>query len=221
MGSPLKWKMEDMIERLVKIQKENEEDKKETVSSEESITITKNATVKKPKTCKICKCKFQPYNSLQIVCSSKCALSHIDSNKRKEHNKKIKAFKENDKKYLLKKAEEIVNKYVRLRDKDKPCISCGYIGDKRQFHAGHYKPKGRNSALRFNEQNIHKQCSICNNHLSGNLVRYREGLIKKIGLLAVSNLECNNETKKWSVEELKAIIKEYKLKIKELDWHNG
>jgi hypothetical protein len=33
----------------------------------------------------------------------------------------------------------------------------------------------------FDEDNCHKQCSACNNHLSGNLTAYRPALIAKIG----------------------------------------
>jgi hypothetical protein len=117
----------------------------------------------------------------------------------------------------LVRAQAIFNKYIRLRDAKEPCISCGYAGANRQWHAGHYRPQGRNGALRFSELNCHKQCSICNNHFSGNLVKYRESLTKKIGVEMVSELETNNQTKKWSIEELQEIIAKYKAKIKKLN----
>jgi hypothetical protein len=53
--------------------------------------------------------------------------------------------------------------------------------------------------------------------MSGNLVAYREALIKKIGLEMVQELESNNQCKKWSVGELQEIINKYKHKIKELE----
>ena len=126
----------------------------------------------------------------------------------------LKKFNDTDVNVLKKVAQKVCNTYIRLRDKNEPCISCGYNGIARQWHSGHYKPIGGFSALRFNELNIHKQCSICNNHLSGNLVLYRENLIKKIGLQEVETLESCSETKRYSVEELQEITRYYRAKIK-------
>ena len=75
---------------------------------------------------------------------------------------------------------------------------------------------GNNPAIRFNELNVHKSCSICNNHLSGNLIPYREALINKIGLDKVEWLESQKQTYKWTVEELQEVIQTYKAKTKEL-----
>ncbi len=62
--------------------------------------------------------------------------------------------------------------------------------------------------------NIHKQCYRCNRELSANLKPYRIGLIKKIGLKRVEQLESNHETKKYNVEYLQKLIKVFKKKIK-------
>jgi hypothetical protein len=51
--------------------------------------------------------------------------------------------------------------------------------------------------------------------LSGNQIEYRKRLIKKIGVERVEWLEENgNQVKKWTIEELKELIKKYKQKIK-------
>lgn len=110
---------------------------------------------------------------------------------------------------LLKKAQDVVNKYIRERDKDKGCISCGGSVD----HAGHYFPQGSHSALRFNEANINGQCVRCNLYLSGNLPYYRIGLVERIGEEAVKELEDaaqRNKLKKYTREELEEIIAKYK-----------
>lgn len=177
----------------------------------------------KQKTCKICKEKFTPTRQLQptcqkIECMSEYALRHLSNTKKlqtKSRNKAKKEFNESDRSYLLKKAQTIVNRYIRMRD-GKKCISCGYEGIGRQFHAGHYRPQGGNSALRFHHDNINSQCSICNTHLSGNLAEYRKALIEKIGLPKVEQLESMNNIKKWSVEELQIIIDDHRRLIKEL-----
>ena len=109
---------------------------------------------------------------------------------------------------LLKKTQDVFNKWVRARDKDKGCISCGSGID----HAGHYLSQGHHSAFRFNEMNTNGQCLRCNNFLHGNLINYRQGLVKKHGEQKVQMLEGNrNSCKKWSRVELEALINTYKL----------
>lgn len=70
------------------------------------------------------------------------------------------------------------NKFIRKRDQDKPCISCGKYT---LLQAGHFYSAGSNPVVRFNEDNVHGQCKKCNYFLSGNLLPYRENLIEKIG----------------------------------------
>ena len=188
-----------------------------------------NAPIPKPHT-KICKnknCKkrfeVSEYMPLAVVCSPLCAIEYAKQQtakkadkKRKETAKAKREFKAKDKKFLLNKAQAMFNAWIRQRDAKEPCISCGYISDgknSRQWHAGHYRPAGQNSALRFNELNTHKQCSICNNYKSGNLVAYRENLIRKIGLEEVERLETEKPVKKWTTEELQDIINTYKAKL--------
>lgn len=168
------------------------------------------------KKCKQCGEWFTPERDMQVVCSSLCAVKYAPGQVQKQKRKDKVEAKRNDKAYLKKKAQEWFNKYIRLRDKNQHCISCGH-SDNRQYHAGHYRPTGRNESLRFNEDNCHKQCSICNNHLSGNLTAYREALIHKIGIERVEALEQNNEVKSYSVDELKEIIEKYKAKCKEIE----
>lgn len=157
----------------------------------------------------------------QTTCDINCAIEYAKEKakekKGKDKRKAIKQLRESDLATLKRLAETVVNKYIRERD-GKVCISCGYKGNSRQFHAGHYLPKGNNSFLRYNEDNIHSQCSICNNHLSGNLAMYRINLIEKIGTEKVEWLESQRGvTKKWTIEELKEIIKTNKIKAKEIE----
>jgi hypothetical protein len=168
------------------------------------------------KICKACKKKFTPTRPFQVVCSVKCAHDYSRVLQAKKRRKDKAEFRASDKQVLLSRVQTLFNRFIRLRDKNEPCISCGYTGNSRQWHAGHYRPQGRNGALRFNEMNCHKQCSICNNHLSGNLVSYRANLIKKIGLEMVQELESNNEVKRWTIAELQELEIIYKNKIREI-----
>lgn len=116
---------------------------------------------------------------------------------------------------LLKEAQYEFNRYIRERDEKEPCISCGrhHTG---QYHAGHYLTVGSMPELRYEEANCHKQCSACNNHLSGNQVLYRQRLIEKIGLDRVEWLEGPHEQPNWTHEEIRAIKQTYKDKTKAL-----
>lgn len=106
---------------------------------------------------------------------------------------------------LAKKAQIAFNKFIRNRDANKGCISCG--GEVSQ--AGHYYSQGHYSALRFNEVNTNGQCTFCNCFLHGNLINYRKGLVKRYGLKKVDELENSiaiKKVKKYSRYELEAVI---------------
>ncbi len=49
------------------------------------------------------------------------------------------------------------------------------------------------------------------------MVRYRLGLIQRIGLEAVEALEADNTIRKWTREELREIAATYRAKRKELE----
>jgi len=117
--------------------------------------------------------------------------------------------------YWMKRAQSAFNAWVRARDAERACISCARHHDG-QYHAGHYRTVGGNPELRFEPDNCHKQCSVCNNHKSGNLSAYRVRLIKKIGLERVEWLEGPHEPKRYRKEDYQAIEAEYKAKLKEL-----
>ena len=185
-------------------------------SKVQQLSHNKNKKLRKKK-CKTCKEWFIPKSSFQVVCESvDCAVSYAKKEMVKKQNQTKKAFNQSDKSKLKEKAQFWFNKFIRLRDKNLPCISCGHTQG-RQFHAGHFRPVGANQQLRFNEFNCHKQCSICNNYKSGNLADYRINLINRIGLENVEALEKDNSVKKYSEVELKEIIETYKNKCKELE----
>ncbi|HGV8185751.1 TPA: recombination protein NinG, partial [Escherichia coli] len=117
--------------------------------------------------------------------------------------------------YWIKQAQQAVNAFIRERDRDLPCISCGTLTSA-QWDAGHYRTTAAAPQLRFDERNIHKQCVVCNQHKSGNLVPYRVELINRIGQEAVDEIESNHNRHRWTVEECRAIKAEYQQKLKKL-----
>ena len=168
----------------------------------------------RPKKCKVCKTKFQPERPFQPCCCVKCAIAYVNAQKmklqRKEDAKTRARLKTRG--MWLREAQGAFNKYTRLRDKDYPCISCGNY-HQGQYHAGHFYTTAARPDLRFNEDNCHKQCSVCNNHKSGNIHEYRPNLIEKIGQDRVDALEVVGRSD-WSIEEIKEIKQEYKEKYK-------
>ena len=110
---------------------------------------------------------------------------------------------------LTEKAQKVFNAYIRKRDSELPCISCGQF---RTLQAGHYVPVRGGSYLRFNEWNVNGECEYCNGFDDFHLIGYRKRLINKIGIDAVKWLEDNRRNvNKWTRDELHNIIKKYTL----------
>ncbi|HBN7763414.1 recombination protein NinG [Pseudomonas aeruginosa] len=182
----------------------------------------------KPKICQNTECgtKFIPQRLGQRVCSPACALATKDKHQapaRKaiadRNRREIKARKEKLKSRAehLKECQAIFNQYIRLRDADKPCVSCGRPATwDGQWHASHYRSVGSTPALRFNPLNVHRACSICNSHLSGNIMGYRPELVRRIGEEAVLALEGPHEPLKLTIEDIKALKAKFRAWVREL-----
>ena len=160
--------------------------------------------------CKSCREWFNPARANQWVCSPGCALEYVRANakkaKRKQHlEARVKAKTRGD---WQREAQAAFNRYIRARDAELPCVSCGRFHGG-QWHAGHFRTVGSSPALRFDEANCHKQCAPCNNYLHGNLTKYRESLLLKIGAEEVARLEGPQEPKKYTIENLKEIKAKY------------
>ena len=175
------------------------------------------------KKCKACGSKFEPIRSTQVICFSlPCAIKHTQNLKAKRERKETRERKAKlkDRRDWLREAQAVFNKYIRIRDAGQPCISCGRHHNG-QIHAGHFLSVGARPELRFNERNVHAQCAPCNNHLSGNIVLYRKGLIAKIGIESVEQLEGDHDPRKYTIDDLKAIKSLYQAKCTELEKQDG
>jgi hypothetical protein len=193
--------------------------------------IERKVSKLKPKKCSVCKELFMPYNSLQKTCGPDCAIKFvrlvalgIERKKLRQDKLKIKTRRE-----WLREAQDAFNNFVRARDHGAGCIDCGWQptyddpGVGGTFDAGHFLSVGSHPELRFIEDNCHMQKKACNGG-SGRFARkartvsqqYRERLIAKIGLDRVLWLEGPHEPKKYTIEDLIAIKKEYQTKLREL-----
>jgi hypothetical protein len=133
---------------------------------------------------------------------------------RKQKSEAVKKSQQTDVRIRKQAAVKACHQYIHLRDAGRPCISCGAALTGRA-DAGHYISAGSCTALRFDERNIHLQCVRCNMFLSGNLRAYREGLIQKIGLDQVLDLESTQPLVKTSAAWYKEIELKYRDKIKD------
>lgn len=172
--------------------------------------------------CRVCSQVFARRNSMQRVCSPTCALKLVKADKkaqaadRKQTRAQLEAIKPRSK--WLSEAQAAFNAFIRARDALLPCISC----DKGpsapgSWDAGHYRTVGSCPELRFDEGNVNRQCVKCNQHLHGNAIAYRLGLLKRYGRPFVDRLEGPHEPAKLSVDDLRQIRDTYRAKARALN----
>ncbi len=172
------------------------------------------------RTCKVCRIKFEPKNStVQMVCSWKCSIEYMKKDKAKKWKAEKKELKEKlkTKSSYEKDLETIFNKYIRVRDNDKPCVSCNALPGTFKLTAGHFYPAGSYKNLRYTEDNVHGQCWFnCNKNRHGNLQEYRRRLMERIGAERVSDLDVMSQQRKnYTIPELIELKVIYKEKIRQ------
>lgn len=187
--------------------------------------------VLKPKTCKVCACEFTPISSMSKACSVPCALEWTRRQSAKKADREAKAQRKatREAKERLKTrrewiadAQAAVNRVVRFRDllEGRGCISCGSHPQQRYggaIDAGHFRSVGSAPHLRFYLPNIWAQCKKCNRDLGGSHANYRKGLIDRIGVERVEQLEAMQGTAKWSIEYLRRLKQIMNRKAKRLE----
>lgn len=183
----------------------------------------------KPKLCKTCKTSFTPRLPMAVCCSPMCALSLARSKRAKaEKVRQVKEKRETRARiietkgrgYWIEQAQKSFNLWVRTRDAGQPCICCGKPFEPQKpggsMDAGHYLSRGSAPHLRFDERNVFGQRKNCNRPGGTTRAAFRAGLIARIGLEAVEALECDQEPRKWSIDDLKQIKATYAAKVREL-----
>ncbi|WP_177434649.1 recombination protein NinG [Pseudomonas sp. Irchel 3A18] len=181
------------------------------------------------KTCRnsACASKFVPSRMGQVVCSPACGLAIAQENQPRARKalaevgrQELKAAKERvkTKGEHMREAQALFNRWIRLRDAHLGCVSCDKPATwQGQWHASHFLSVGSSPEHRFNPLNVHKACSVCNNHLSGNIHGYRPELERRIGLTAVEALIGPCEPKRYTIPDLQEIKAECRAKIKQLE----
>jgi hypothetical protein len=188
----------------------------------------------KTKTCAICKTKFAPFLSTTKVCSIECAIVHGKKKTEKQEKERAKIERAQVRKAKeaikprakwLKEAQKLFNEYIKLRDANLPCISCGrYVLDTGGWDCGHFKTVGSSPHLRFVEDNAHKQCSSCNRGSEHYIKKrervasaYEKNLRARIGDERVDAVKNDNEARHYTIDDIKQIKETYKQKVKDLE----
>ena len=194
--------------------------------------------------CKVCSEWFHPAYSNVVWCSPEhgviYAIELRTKEKVKAEAKRIKAQHEAEKEGRQrrqakresfktksqwdKEAQSAFNRYIRIRDEGKPCVSCGcaLVGKSNYMtgsaiDASHYRSRGAASHLKFNVFNVHSACTRCNRQLSGNAVEFRIRLIDRIGLERVERLESDNEPRRFDIQYLQRIKSIFTRRARQLE----
>ena len=146
--------------------------------------------------CRHCKDYFNPQDGIIVPVGFYCSYEHMREHTRPKakaiyikREKVAKKAKQNDLMTRTKwhqKLQSVVNQYiVHVRDKGKPCFTCGTESQSIKYDCGHYIHAGRGGAdrRRFIEMNLHKQCSVqCNQHGGGMPEIYAQRITETYGL---------------------------------------
>lgn len=182
------------------------------------------------KTCKSPECdnrqpRDQMLGPMKEFCSVDCgyALSRHKQRQKwareaKEHRAKERARKitGKEKQGPAYYAQQAINRFIVVRDHDKPCIVHGHDcpNTANGWDAGHFQGVGRAPELRFVTWNIHKQCRSSNRG-AHNRKRFRasvdqlyeQRLIERIGADRVDWLKGPHNPKQYREEDFKRIAR--------------
>lgn len=193
------------------------------------------------KKCKACKGKFEPFNSLQVACSVKCArvvaseqLTKKAEKAAKQARSERREFNRRDLTWQHKQCQRVFNRmrvleelqWFRQRGAEPECISCGRIC--MDWCCGHFKTRGAQSNLRYDRMNTFLQCNkACNESLSGNIEGtktsrgYKQGLVERFGEEEAQRIidycESNTVPVQWEWRELEALRKEWNQRIRNME----
>nr|WP_090685761.1 recombination protein NinG [Paraburkholderia phenazinium] len=185
----------------------------------------------KPKRCRHCGNSFAPISSMSKACSVPCALALNDAAKKKSAAKALKVERKSMKERAIKlktrrewiaEAQVAVNKVARLRDQlaGYGCISCEGRPKARYgggMDAGHYRSVGSAPHMRYYLTQICGQCKQCNRDYGGMSVEFRRGLIERIGVNRVEEIEAMQGAAKWDIDYLKRLKKVMQKKARRLE----
>lgn len=107
------------------------------------------------------------------------------------------------------RAWEAFSEYIRHRDEEDGCFTCGIKKPWKQMQAGHWIP-GRHNSILFDKDGCHAQCYHCNVGLKGNPVKYYDRMLLDYGKKFCEMLKyLDTQVKEYKVYELLEIEEKY------------
>lgn len=185
----------------------------------------------KPKRCAQCKELFVPERPFQPCCSIPCAILYARKKNEEEQKQIFKQRKEAIKKQpdWRDETQHLFNKMRRLeellwfkeRNMEPFCISCQKPIGNDIWCCGHYHTRKARPDLAFDRRNTYLQHNRgCNEAQSGDIRGMEQGFVIRFGEKAAQEIidYCTpvNPAPKRSVDDWKAMKKEYRERIKEL-----
>lgn len=123
-------------------------------------------------------------------------------------------------KKLIARLDKVFSQWVRSKDADHrgfvQCFTCGQFKHWKTVDAGHFQSRAKFST-RWDEMNVKPQCKSCNGFRSGEQFKFARHLDRVYGEGTAMEVEqLSNTTKKWSSEELEALVDVYNRRLRKL-----
>jgi len=121
-------------------------------------------------------------------------------------------------KKLIARLDRVFSQWVRSKDADHrgyvQCFTCGVWKHWKTVDAGHFQSRAKFST-RWDERNVRPQCKSCNGFRSGEQYRFARNLDAEYGEGTAMEIEAlSNTTRKYSVEELEALVDVYNRRLR-------
>ena len=127
---------------------------------------------------------------------------------------------------LIAKLDRVFSQWVRAKDADHrgmvSCYTCGTVNHWKKMDAGHFQSRGKFSTRWMcNPEeglvNVAPQCKRCNGFRSGEQFKFARRLDAEYGEGTAERIEqMSNQTRKYSPEELEALIDVYNRRVRKL-----
>jgi hypothetical protein len=123
-------------------------------------------------------------------------------------------MKAKTKSQLVKDLDAVFSKYIRYSNAKNgycTCITCDREYEVKKIHCGHFISR-QYMSTRWDERNVAPQCYGCNVMQQGKQFEFSLKIGKE---LSEELYLLSKQTKKWSLDEIKDMIEQYKYKLKE------
>jgi hypothetical protein len=129
-------------------------------------------------------------------------------------------------KKLIARLDKVFSQWVRMRTADHrgfvECYTCGKVAHWKTVDAGHFQSRAKFSTRWMCDPeegmvNVAPQCKSCNGFRSGEQFKFARRLDAEFGEGTAETIEqASNQTRKYSVEELEALIDVYNRRLRKL-----